>query len=306
MLRTLLVPLDGSPLAERALPIAFDIARRAGGAVHLVRAHVPLAIIGANGEGILTQDLLAADDTLRERAKSYVEATATRLAAEWGVRTVSHVDDGGASGLITQVAGDILADLIVMTTHGHGGFAPGWIGSVTDAVIRHSYRPVLALPKNDAHGGATFTPRSIMVTLDGSAHSAAIIPAARALAVVFGSRLELVRIVAPYVPTDVLSNLQALGPDPLGIDAETKYAKKALDDMVASLDQSGVKATATVRVELSPTRALLDHVQETDPDCVAVATQGRGLSRLFIGSVADKLIRAAKRPVLVLHPPKDG
>ena len=47
MLRTILVPLDGSPLAERALPIALDIARRAGGKVQLLRTHVPLAIVGA-------------------------------------------------------------------------------------------------------------------------------------------------------------------------------------------------------------------------------------------------------------------
>jgi nucleotide-binding universal stress UspA family protein len=60
-----------------------------------------------------------------------------------------------------------------------------------------------------------------------------------------------------------------------------------------------------VRVELSPVKALLAHVKETDPDLLALATQGRGVSRLFVGSVADKLIRGAKRPVLVLRPMKD-
>ena len=105
MLRTLLVPLDGSALAERALPIAFDIARRAGGEVHLARAHVPLAVVGAGGEGIMTQDLLTADDAMRDRAKNYVEATATRLSAEWGVRAVVHVDDGGAAGTMAAAFG---------------------------------------------------------------------------------------------------------------------------------------------------------------------------------------------------------
>lgn len=305
MLRTLLVPLDGSALAERALPIAFDIARRAGGEVHLARAHVPLAVVGASGEGIMTQDLLTADDAMRDRAKQYVEATATRLSAEWGVRAVAHVDDGGAAGYITQVADDVLADLVVMTTHGAGGFAPGWLGSVADAVIRHSYRPVLALPENDEQTGGTFTPRRIMVTLDGSPNAAAIVPAAQDLAVVFGADVEFVRIVAPFVPNDVLSAMSSPSPDAYGIDAEAAYAKQQLGDMVAAIGKHGVKATATVRVEMSPTRALLDHVKENDPDCVAVATQGRGISRLFLGSVADKLIRGAGRPVLVLRPPSE-
>jgi nucleotide-binding universal stress UspA family protein len=54
----------------------------------------------------------------------------------------------------------------------------------------------------------------------------------------------------------------------------------------------------------SVTRTLLAQVKEQDPDCIAVATQGRGLSRLFVGSVADKLIRSAGKPVLVLRPVK--
>jgi nucleotide-binding universal stress UspA family protein len=305
MLRSILVPLDGSPLAERALPIALDIARRSGGAVHLVRAHVPLAIVGATAEGVFTQDMLAADDSLRERAKNYVIDVAARLSKEWGVKVDGRVEDGAPSGLITQVAEEVEAGLIVMTTHGAGGFAPGWLGSVADAVIRHSHRPVLALPENDAHAGQAFTPKRIMLPLDGSARADGIIPAARDLAVLFGAEIDVVRMVAPYVPGDVVSTLTADRPDPYGVDAETAAAKTAIDGVVAGLKEHGVKGRAIVRVEVSPVRALMDHIKETDPDCIALATQGRGISRIFVGSVADKLIRAAQRPVLVLRPMKD-
>lgn len=305
MLRSILVPVDGSTLAERALPIALDIARRAGGSVTLLRAHVPLAIVGATAEGVFTQDMLAADDALRNRAKTYTADLAGRLGAEWGVRVDARVEDGAPAGLITEVADAVNASLIVMTTHGAGGFAPGWLGSVADAVIRHSHRAVLALPENDAHAHRAFTPKCIMLPLDGSARADGVIPAARDLALLFGSEIDVVRMIAPYVPGDIVSTLTAERPDPYGIDAETAAAKESLDGVVAGLKEAGVKAKATVRVELSPIRALLDHIKDTDPDCVAVATQGRGLSRIFVGSVADKLIRGAQRPVLVIRPMKD-
>lgn len=304
MLRTLLVPLDGSALAERALPTALDIARRTGGEVHLVRAHAPLAIVGATSEGIVTQDLLEADDLLRDRARGYLEAIATKAAAEWSVRVVPHVDDGSASGYITEVADGVLADLIVMTTHGHGGFAPGWLGSVADGVIRHSHRPVLALPESEEGASAPFAPRSILVTLDGSELSSTILPVARGLALAFGARLALVRVIAPYVPLDVFAALTAERPDPFSIDPDAQRAKKELDTTVAALEKEGLHATATVLEELSPTRTLLAHIKSTEPDCIAIATQGRGISRIFVGSVADKLIRNANRPVLVLRPVK--
>lgn len=306
MLRTLLVPLDGSALAERALPVAFDLARRTGGAVHLVRAHAPLAIIGATSEGVVTQDLLASDELLRRRAREYVEAKAAEGGKEWGVRAVAHVDDGSASGLITQVADDVLADLIVMTTHGAGGFAPGWLGSVADAVIRHSHRPVLALPEREDAAAPPFTPRSILVTHDGSDSAATIVPAARDLALATGARLTLLRVVAPYVPADVLSSMTGGVPDRFDVDVGARAAKLDLDAVAARLEGEGVHATAVVVEHMSVTRTLLDQVRELDPDCIAIATQGRGISRLFVGSVADKLIRSAGKPVLVLRPAKQG
>lgn len=305
MLRTILVPLDGSQLAERALPIALDIARRAGGTVRLIRTHVPLAIVGATAEGVFTQDMLEADDSLRARAQRYLDEQGHNLARDWGVEVNSSVVDGAPGACIVEAAAEVNADLIVMTTHGAGGFAPGWLGSVCDAVIRHSHRPVLALPENDAHGGEPFVPKRIALALDGSARADAVIPMARDLALLFGASVDVVRMVAPFIPNDVASIISNERPDPYGIDAEAQAAKDAIDAVAQGLTEAGLTAHATVRVEMSPVKAILAHVEETDPDILALATQGRGLSRLFIGSVADKLIRGARRPVLVLRPMKD-
>lgn len=305
MLRTILVPLDGSELAERALPIALDIARRAGGTVHLLRTHVPLAIVGATAEGVFTQDMLEADDSLRARALRYLEEKAHNLTKDWGVAVNVRVVDGAPGACIVEAAAEVNAGLIVMTTHGAGGFAPGWLGSVCDAVIRHSHRPVLALPENDAHAGEAFVPKRIAIALDGSARADGIIPMARDLALLFGASVDVVRIITPFIPNDVSSIIASEPPDPYGIEAEAMAAKDAIDAVVKGLSEAGLKAQATVRVEISPVKSILAHVEESDPDVLALATQGRGFSRLFIGSVADKLIRGARRPVLVLRPMKD-
>ncbi len=303
MLRTILIPLDGSTLAARALPFALDLARRTGGAVHLIRSHVSIAISAASAEGtLLSSEMLAVDDSLRKRAADDTTGTAKHLADEWGLPVFAHAEDGSAGAAITAVADRVGADLIVMTTHGEGGFTPGWLGSVTDHVIRHSHRPVVALPEHDAHGGAPIAPRSILLTLDGSARSERILPAASELALALGARVELIRVISPYIPGDVASTLTAESPDPFGIDTVSARAKEALDVVAERLRKLGLEVTATLRVHLSPTRALLDHIRATDPDCVAIASQGRGFSRLFLGSVADKLVRSAGRPVLVLRP----
>lgn len=305
MLRTILVPLDGSQLAERALPIALDIARRAGGKVRLLRTHVPLAIVGATAEGVFTQEMLEADDSLRGRAQRYLDEQAHKLTKDWGVEVSATVVDGSPGACIVEAAAEVNAGLIVMTTHGTGGFAPDWLGSVCDAVIRHSHRPVLALPENDAHAGEAFVPKRIAVALDGSARADSIIPMARDLALLFGASVDVVRMVPPFIPNDVAGIITNERPDPYGIDAEATAAKAAIDVVVEGLVEAGLKAHATVRVEMAPVKAILAHVEETDPNILALATQGRGLSRLIVGSVADKLIRGARRPVLVLRPMKD-
>jgi nucleotide-binding universal stress UspA family protein len=135
-----------------------------------------------------------------------------------------------------------------------GGFAPDWLGSVADAVIRHSHRPVLALPENDTHKRGGLRAEAIMVPLDGSERAAAIMPAARDLALLYGAEIDLVRVVAPYVPMDVVTTLTADRPDPYGIDAEAARAKRASTAVVAGLAAEGIKASAVVRNELSPTR----------------------------------------------------
>jgi nucleotide-binding universal stress UspA family protein len=127
--KSLLVPLDGSGLAETALPVAAMFAESYGAQIHLVRVvQVPAT---ADGMGVISSmpDLL---DTLIEAARSYLSSAATKLDRP-DVKTDVLVG-GAAWQLEDYVAGNAI-DLVIMTSHGRGGFVRTALGSVTDRLL---------------------------------------------------------------------------------------------------------------------------------------------------------------------------
>lgn len=136
----ILVPLDGSDLAEEALEVAIDIAEPAGGSVTLFVAAEPEA----------AQALYAFADseeiTRAMAADSYLDQVGTRL-EERGIRTIKTSSDG------TNVAGEIVdraaaedVSMIVMTSHGRSGIGRWLLGSVADKVARSATVPVVIVP----------------------------------------------------------------------------------------------------------------------------------------------------------------
>ena len=126
MLTTVLVPLDGSALAEYALPYAARLARAAGGRLVLVRA--------------------APDAPARQRAEAELAAVAERLFTE-GVPVEAHVRRGAAGDVILEGARAWAAGLIVTATHGRSGVGRWLHGSVADHVLRHAPVPVLLVSR---------------------------------------------------------------------------------------------------------------------------------------------------------------
>ena len=146
MYRRILVPLDGSKLAERALPAAEEQGRLMGAPLHLVRVVDP-AQFGASSLGrfddvIAGGTLSSLPDHLGDVAHSYLERMAARE-IEHGLNVTSEVRHGSAGREIVALAQP--GDLIVMTTHGYSGVVRWFLGSVAEAVIRHSPVPVLLI-----------------------------------------------------------------------------------------------------------------------------------------------------------------
>ncbi|HEY0606257.1 MAG TPA: universal stress protein, partial [Herpetosiphonaceae bacterium] len=182
MIRSILVPLDGSAFGEAALPTAQALAEHMGATLHLAHVHVPLFSGYVDGVAILDEELDAAD---RAQEHAYLHAVAQRLVTAGTPAPSRTILDGPVAATLTAYATAINADLVVMTTHGRGGFARFWLGSVADSFVRHSHVPVLLLhPSGSPAAPQPIAPhplRKICITLDGSPLAEQILAPALAL-----------------------------------------------------------------------------------------------------------------------------
>ena len=178
MYRSILVPLDGSPVGERAIPIALRVARHAGAQVDLAHVHEAIGL----GGGIPMIDTRL-DTEVKNGMRTALERLRERIATRAGVTlTASFLEGEIVPELLAHVKAREI-DLVVMTTHGRGGVSRVWLGSVADALVRQLRIPVL-LGRRAAvvRGGAKAPPfRRVLVPLDGSAFAEDVLAHAVAL-----------------------------------------------------------------------------------------------------------------------------
>ncbi len=141
MFTHLLVPLDGSELAEIALPMARAVAERFGSRITLIRAvHLPPYI----GDGLDFTDLYTnLDQSMQQEAREYLDEKQRVLKAA-GIDTDYHLVVGEPPADAILLAADELgADAIVMSTHGRSGMMRWVFGSVADRVLQRAKVPIL-------------------------------------------------------------------------------------------------------------------------------------------------------------------
>lgn len=290
-IQSILVPLDGSHFAEHALPVARQIALRSGAMINLVHVHVPIinVSLGAwNMGGVpITDERMDAE--IRQYEETYLAPVRERFAAD-DLQITCEILHGAVVPTLTEHAADMHADLVIMTTHGHGAFSRVWLGSVADAFVRHSDIPTLlirptaeedsAIPKDQA-----WSIQRMLMPLDGSPLAERILEPACHLGDLLAVEYWLLSVVEPSEGGDSQSAAHAY-----------------LDKIATELREQG----HTVHTEVAVGQAagtILDVAQQREIGLVALATHGRGgLSRLLLGSVADKVVRGAETPVLLVHP----
>ena len=290
MLKTILLPLDGSPLAERALTYATVLARRSEATIALVEA-----VRARTLPGIDPSD---AQVELTGQAEAYLQSVAERLSAD-GTKAEVHVCYDEPVRAILGTAERQRADLIVMSTHGRGGLSRMLYGSVADQILRRARIPVLLVPSIVDHAWPTEGPLSLLVPLDGSELATEALHSADLLTEAFGARLTLLRVVQP-VPYPLYGEGYAYVP--YDEDAEVAEAQRYLADQAARLAERSVGVTTDVTVG-DPARVIGEVARERNVDVVVMATHGHGgLSRVILGSVATATLRHTTAPLLLVRP----
>jgi len=319
MFKRILVPLDGSALAEQAIPTAGRIARATGGSVVLLRVIIPPIEYGY-GSSTLYSPFNIAEQALHddlEEATQYLErvATSSYLA---GVKTEVVAETGSAAAMIFSVTEEKNIDLIVMCTHGETGLKRWVLGSVAQKVARHAPVPVLVLHQHTTIAGPhpyLERPLRVLVPLDGSALAkAALQPAAQlvaALATPGQGAIHLVRAVkCDTLPGEVL--------DPVTKEHLLHNAKTYLASVSGHV-REGIAAelklavTWSVALDTDAADAIIG-VAENGEDAegagafggcnfIALATHGRGgLQRWTMGSVAERVLAGTTLPVFIVRP----
>lgn len=283
-LARVLVPLDGSTLAEAILPAVERLARDHEAEVILLEV--------LEGQGTREAELDA-----ERQVGGYLERMVDSLRRRGLRRVRASVWYGDADQAIANAATRERADLIAMSTHGRSGLDWLRFGSVAEGVVRRAPVPVLLVRGVAAwnRGGID----RILVPLDGSEASEEVLPIVSCLAGPFDFEVQLLHVI------EATRSLPGTLAGATGVhDPETEAAYLAR--VAASLEARGLRVGVTLRAGL-PAEVILAVADETKSGLVAMSTHGRsGLGRLFLGSVAERVLRAVSIPMLLWKPPAGG
>jgi nucleotide-binding universal stress UspA family protein len=297
MLRKILVPLDGSSLAEQALCTAASVAHACGSTVELVLVHT-WATLGGLTQGSPTA---TADE------KIYLHGIEAEASRRLGMKITSTIIFGLPAEAIVRHAAATDADLILMTSHGRTGFSRAWLGSVADAVVRESQIPVLIerpIENRKWRGVVTRPFKRILVPVDPTPEASAALHPALELARYMEARPVLARVVFPVTVEFSEAGVPVHGP----MDAEETQrlvdaAQEQLTGIALELEaDTRIAVDTEVVVGGNVAATLIDLARRKHVDLIAMSTHSRGTSRLLIASVTDKVLRGTDLPLLLVHP----
>lgn len=318
MIQKILVPVDGSPCSERAIPVAAHIARRSQGRVILVYATNLGAYFGPAlaPYPVISPTLIENEQENAERYLAHIVASPELAGLD--VETVIRQEE--AASAIISTADTYEVDLIILCSHGRTGMKRWALGSIAEKVVHRTLKPVLLLREKGPlplgpHPDPT-TPFRVMVPLDGSPLAKiALEPAAR-LASLLSSQsiLHLVKVVSPTYPQRAVPLTEQ------EIASTCQHARSYLEQTIHHI-REGLVALAIAHLPLTLTcsvvtaedvaGALVDLAEKGSDaknadgrcDLIAIATHGRGgFQRWMLGSVTERVLHATRLPLLIVHP----
>src|SRR4051794_26259622 len=297
----LLVPLDGSGLAETVLPYvralvhAFDN-RPTVTLVHLIERDAPASVHGA-------RHLTTVPD-----ADTYLTELADRLRAD-GITVDTHVDTnekGDTAGRIVDHAAEMRADLIVLCAHGRSGLGRWLFGSIAQKVLAVGVAPVLMVLPTAGSEPRQATLRHLLLPLDGTADAEVALPLAEQLARATGATMHLV-LVVPTVGSlsGAMSSIARFSPKVTAelLESAGSDAVVYLDGLAHRLRAAGITVETSIARD-DPATAILEAAKRARADLIVMASHGRaGMGGAWAGSVSNKVLARSPGPFLLIRAP---
>jgi len=293
MYEKILVPLDGSELAEVALPYAEELAGRLGSEVNLLAVSESAETESYHEHLMYIQRMV---EPTKRGIEMYLEKPHGRA-----IKVDSGILVGHPAEEIVDYADKADIDLIVMATHGRSGVRRWVLGGVADKVVRATKRPVALIRAKDTRPEIREKGilNKVLVPLDGSKESEAVIPYIEELASKLEAEVVLLRILEVNYEIFQASQLEQL-------ESARVAAKDYIEKTAAQLKQRGVAASTEFRevVVNATAEEIIKLADEIRVDLVAMSTHGRsGVSRWTFGSVADRVLHEGNTPLLLVRTP---
>jgi nucleotide-binding universal stress UspA family protein len=300
MYTRMLIPLDGSKLAENVLPYARVFARALGLRIELLSVVDSMDFARTTHAGHVRDFDPLVEASMRE-GKRYLESIAQSFTETAVTYTVEH---GVADKIIIDSAASDKDTLIAMATRGRSGIHRWLMGSVAEKVLRGATNPLL-LVRGDEEGKneGEAALKSIVVPLDGSRMAESVLPPAMELAKKLSLEIVLTRayqipLSAAYAGAEAayIPNQDAL------LNLVREEAGAYLEEKVNELHQNGVEKISHILLVGSGADEIIDLARSTPDNLIAMCTHGRsGVKRWALGSVTEKVVRHSGDPVLVVR-----
>lgn len=295
-IQRILCPVDFSTCSDQAVHAALGLAKRMGASLELVHVvQTPTYVLPLMPMGGPPIDLLR---DLPKRLKAQLDALRDRLSAGQ-VTITTHLREGVVHTQIIERAQAISADLIVIGTHGHTGFTHVLLGSVAERVVRMAPCPVLTIGPTPRDARPESARDKILCPIDFSKPSMAALDYAADLARATNADLHITHVI-PMLAYAVASKEPADDP---GFEARIrKDVKEHLAALQAKLTSASL-AVSVSSIDGVPYEAIQRTAEQQGATMIVIGTHGHtGLDRLLMGSVAEKVVRTARVPVLAVRP----
>jgi nucleotide-binding universal stress UspA family protein len=296
MFKHILVPLDGSKLAESVLPAAASLASKTKAMVTLIHVIEQKAPAEVHHERHLTK---------ADEANAYLEAIAQKYFAK-DARVDHHVHSAEVKDVATSIADhaqELNSDLIVMCTHGRTGLSDVLFGSIALQVIARGGTPVLLLRPSPTSTPEAFQLRRIMLPLDSESEHDQSFPYAIEMAKAYEAGIIMLTVIPTFLTLtgeEAVTSTLLPGTTAALLDIKEQTARDHLQFHVDELKNSGFEVFAeTARGD--PVSMIVNEAERLGADLILLATHRKaGIDAFWSRSVAPNIARRTKLPLLLL------